>query len=249
MSEPCTAIIIGASAGVGRALSERLAQSGWRLMLAAREERDLAAQAAHLRLTTGADVRHAPLDLTAHPNELSAFVERSVDWAESLDAVFFVAGQVEDSDHDAMPMELTEQLVRVNFLSIILLADAYAKHMVPTRGGSLVFFTSIAAFVPRARNTVYASAKAALHTYACGLQHRYAGTAVRVSIVVPGYVDTTMSFGQALKLPAVKPEFVADKVVQAMEENVRCRFVPRYWYGIVAVLRCLPWCVYRRLRF
>jgi decaprenylphospho-beta-D-erythro-pentofuranosid-2-ulose 2-reductase len=112
-----------------------------------------------------------------------------------------------------------------------------------------VLFSSIAAAAPRGRNVVYGAAKAALEHYGRSLQHRLAGGPVRVQVYALGYVDTAMSAGQRLLLPRVDPNRIARTVADALGDDRRFTYLPRYWRAITFGLRHLPWPIYRRLNF
>ncbi len=159
------------------------------------------------------------------------------------------AGCVEETD-SALPAEqVIETTVRVNYLNLVKLVTECARWFESCGCGEIVGFSSIAASVPRRRNMAYASAKAGLETYLRSLRHYFSGTKVIVQVFALGYVDTAMSFGQRLLFPRVSPQSVARRVLRTMGSDIGVVFYPRYWRCITALLRLLPWPLYRRLRF
>src|SRR4029434_3659124 len=96
------------------------------------------------------------------------------------DAMFYVAGAIDDHDDGSTNDETTRQLAAVNYVSAIKTLGAFAELFKNRGRGPLVGFSSIAAAAPRRQNVVYASAKAGLETYLRGLRHRFAATPMRV---------------------------------------------------------------------
>jgi decaprenylphospho-beta-D-erythro-pentofuranosid-2-ulose 2-reductase len=244
-----TAVIVGASSGVGRALAGALAARGWKLVLSARELRDLEAVAADLSLRFNVGCHSLPVDLSNCEFSGSAFCEECVSALGTVDALFYVAGAIDDHDDGSTNDETTRRLAEVNYVSAIKTLGAFAKIFEQHGRGTLVGFSSIAAATPRRQNVVYASAKAGLETYLRGLRHRFADSSVLVQGYALGYVDTAMAYGRKLLLPAVSAEAVANEVVRNLERDIGIKYYPAYWRLITLTLRCLPWFIYKRLRF
>ncbi|OQW96249.1 MAG: hypothetical protein BWK77_05650 [Verrucomicrobia bacterium A1] len=249
MSERSTAVIVGAGSGVGRALADSLARRGFDLVVAARDARDVEAVAADLGLRYGVSVKPQVLDLAAADTDLDAWVSRCTRLLGSVGHVLITAGMVAPDDDGLLPDARTDQLVDINFRSVIRLVARFARLFEQQGSGRIVVFSSIAAAVPRRRNVAYSAAKAALEAYGRGLQHRFASGPVRLMIYAPGYVDTSMTFGQRLLFPLASPHAVAEDVVRHMARGTRFRYFPTYWSAVVAALRLLPWWVYKRLSF
>jgi short-subunit dehydrogenase len=244
-----TAVIVGASSGVGRALAEALAARGWKLGLAARDRRDLEAVAADLSLRWNAECHVLPVDLSSRDYAGHEFCRECSNRLGTFDALFYVAGAIDDHDDGSSDDETTRRLAEVNYVSAIKTLGAFAKLFQDNRHGTLVGFSSIAAAAPRRQNVVYASAKAGLETYLRGLRHRFAETEVLVQGYALGYVDTAMAYGKKLLLPAVSAESVANEVVRNLNRDTGIRYYPAYWRLITLALRLLPWFIYKRLRF
>jgi short-subunit dehydrogenase len=241
--------VIGASAGVGRALSEALAAGGYDLVLAARDARDLDVVAADLRVRHGATVTTLPLDLVASDPELDAWFESCAASLPVIDAVLVPAGGAQAGDDHLVDPRTADAVLTTNFVAVMKLANRFLAGFEARGRGTLVLFSSIAAAAPRRRNVAYAAAKSALESYARSMQHAFAGTDILVQVYALGYVDTSQARGQQLRLPATPPARVAEVVVRNLHRPHRFGYVPRYWAPVVAVLRRLPWPVYRRLAF
>lgn len=244
-----TAVIVGASSGVGRALASALAAHGWKLVLSARDRRDLDALAADLTLRFNAECHPIPVDLSNCDYSGAAFCEQCVSALGIIDVLFYVAGAIDDHDDGCTDDETTRKLAEVNYVAAIKTLGAFAKLFEQGGRGTLVGFSSIAAAAPRRQNVVYASAKAGLEAYLRGLRHRFADTSVLVQGYALGYVDTAMAYGKKLLLPAVSADAVANEVVRNLSRDIGIKYYPAYWWLITLTLRLLPWFIYKRLRF
>jgi len=243
------AVVIGASAGVGRALAESLARRGYDLVIAARDERDLCAVAKDLETRHGRRVVPMPIDLVGGDDALQAWLGECRVRLPDVDAVLIPAGAVDDADDGMQDWDAADRLLTTNFLAVMKLASRFLSDFENRGRGTLVLISSIAAGAPRRRNVVYAAAKAALESYARSMQHRFAETDVLVNVYALGYVDTAMSRGRKLLFPAADPARIAEAIVDDLNRARRFAHLPRYWAVVTFVLRSLPWSVYRRLSF
>jgi short-subunit dehydrogenase len=243
------ALVVGASAGVGRAIAAELAGRGAALVVAARSHEALDDLARELRDRHGVEVTVLPLDLTGPDAELRAFLHEATAVLGRIDVAILTAGAVDDDDDGVGDWERTEDLVTVNLLAPLKLGGALVKQFEGQGGGTLVLFSSIAAAAPRRRNVAYAAAKAGLESFARSMRHRTSGTPVEVQVYALGYVDTAMTRGLDLKLPVADPGRVAELVVGRLDQGSSFRYLPRPWGLAVRVLRWLPAPIYDRLRF
>jgi short-subunit dehydrogenase len=249
MSDRRRAVVVGASAGVGRALAEELARRGYDLVIGARHADDLDAVAADLALRHAAAVTPRPIDLCGPADAVERYVDECFETLGGVDALLVTAGAVDDADDGTAPPAVNSTLVQTNFLGVATLVGAFVGRLEHRGGGTIVLFSSIAAAAPRGRNVVYGAAKAALEHYGRSLQHRLAAGPVRVQIYALGYVDTAMAAGQRLLLPRADPQRIARTVVDGLHRDRRFAYLPRYWRPITFGLRHLPWPIYRRVAF
>jgi NAD(P)-dependent dehydrogenase (short-subunit alcohol dehydrogenase family) len=101
----------------------------------------------------------------------------------------------------------------------------------------------------RTRNAAYAAAKRALDAYFESLRHALAGTGVVVQFYVLGYLDTHLAFAHDTPLPRAAPDACAERVFRRRAVDFGRAYYPAYWRPLTAVLRLLPWFVFRRLSF
>lgn len=242
-----TAVVVGASAGLGRSLAERLAAAGCDLVLVSSDLRDLDALAADLRIRHAVRVRPVPLDLARAPVDLEP-LERAVDELGEIDALLLPAGWTAEMDGITLDPVVAERLVRTNFLSIAAIVSALLPHLLERERASVTAFGSIAAVRGRGANVVYAASKRALATWFEGLRHACAGTRVRVAFYVLGYLDTSLAFGRRTPLPRADPGGLAARVVRGLGRSQGVLYHPRAWRLVAAALPLVPFALFRRLK-
>lgn len=243
------AVVVGASSGVGRALATRLAEAGYNLVLASRDARDLAACSADLRLRFKVECHHLPVDLGAADWNALQFAQSCKAHLGAVDVLAIPAGGAIDGDENANE-SVIDGVHQINFVGPAQLAAAFGRDMATAGSGLIVLFSSIAAAAARRKNPAYSAAKAALETYSTGLRHALTPSGVEVAVVALGYVDTAQTFGMRLLFPVSSPDAVARHVMRRILARAGGKaYYPRFWFWVTLVLRCLPWAIYRRLRF
>jgi short-subunit dehydrogenase len=236
------ALVTGASSGIGRAAARTLVAAGCRVIAAGRDPDRLAALAA----TTGATTLRTDL---ARPGAGRELAERALARHGRVDVVVSNAGAGWAGPLARMPAATTGSLLAVNLCAPIELTHALLPHM--NGPGHLVYVTSIAGRLGVAGEAAYAATKAGLDAFAQSLRMELAGTRLRVSVVVPGVVDTPFFIrrGQpyARRRPRpLPPERVAEALVAAIVSDRAEVYVPGWLRVPVAVKGVLP-ATYRRL--
>ena len=244
-----TAVVVGASAGLGRALASALASAGHDLVLAASDGRDVEALAADLRLRHGVSAAAVAIDLGATDADLEPLVAA----ASSLggaDLLLLPIGWTAEPSRDGAGVDpaTAERLVRVNFLAVVALVSRFLPGLRERPAARIVGFGSVAAARGRRVNLVYASAKRALQTYLEGLRHACAGSRVRVQFWIPGYLDTNLAFGRAAALARASPEALAARVVARLPDGDLVLYHPRWWRLVCAAAPRVPFSVFKRLK-
>lgn len=235
--------IVGASAGLGRALAETLAARGHDLVLVASDRQDLDPLVQDLSIRYGAKVSAIAVDLrTADPQALR---DQIVADLGGLDGLLMVAGFTDPQDIAQLPDQRVMNVLNINMIAPLRLINACEGDL--AQGGILVAISSVATMRPRRNNAVYAAAKAGLESLVLSLRHRHASTGLRVTCVRMGFMSTSMTFGQKLPLPAASPEVAAAFVVGAMEKDNGLVYFPGWWCVIAMVMNSLPWVIFRRL--
>ena len=223
-----TAVIVGASSGIGRALAEELADD-YELGLAARRLDELRAVGESIG---GAHV--AAIDVT-EPNARERF-DALVDSLEGADVVVISAGIARYND--ALEWDPERETVAVNAAGFTAIATAAIDHFETTGGGQLVGISSVAAEVGSPTLPAYSASKAYVSRYLEGLRYR-AGEDIAVTDVRPGFVDTDMS-PDADRFWECSPETAAAGIARAIEREPAVAYVPRRWWLVSKLLGVLP---------
>jgi short-subunit dehydrogenase len=211
MSNANTALITGASAGIGAVYADRLARRGHDLILVARDETRLNALAERLRAETGQSMEILVADLSAR-SDLSR-VEHRLRQDPSIgmlvnNAGVAVAGPMHGSDVDRL-----EAMVDINITAALRLAHAAVEGFVARGRGTLINLSSVLAVAPERFNAVYSGTKAFMLNLSMTLQTELANTGIRVQAVLPGATRTEI-WGKAGVNVAAMP---ADRLMDVDE--------------------------------
>ena len=241
------AVVVGASAGLGRALAVELAAGGHDLVLVSSDPRDLEALASDLRIRHGVRVTAVPCDLGGERSGVERLGEAVAELG-SPDALLLPIGWTAASDDTTLDEGRAERLVRTNFLSVAAVVGRFLPELQRRPRASVVGFGSVAGARGRGSNVFYAASKRALETYFESLRHACAGTPVRVSFYVLGYLETNLAFGRRTLLPRADPARLAARVVRGLGRREGVLYHPRAWRLVAAALPLVPFSVYRRLK-
>lgn len=215
-----TALLTGASSGLGPFIARRLDAEKVRLVLSARRREELEKLAGGLR---NAEVITADL---ARREE----VERLAAEAGEVDILIANAG-VEGAGRLARwDVRAIEMAIHVNLLAPVLLARLLSPAMVARREGHIVFMDSMSGHIAGAKTSIYNATKFGLRGFGLALRHELREHGVGVSLVTPGYVkEAGMHARRGVKPVAfageVSPEDVAEAVVTAIKRDRREVFV------------------------
>jgi short-subunit dehydrogenase len=211
-----TALLTGATGGLGRAIAGALAKRDATLVLSSRKAEELERMAAEL---PGSGHRAAPADLAE-----TGAAEKLAEEAGGVDVLVSNAGLPGTGRLDAFSAEEIRRALRVNLESPMLLARAVAPQMVERGAGQLVFVASLAGKSASPRSSVYNATKFGLRGFSLALRADLAGTGVGTSIVSPGFIREAGMFADSGAKPppglgTATPEQVAAGVVRAIEKD------------------------------
>ena len=208
-----TALVTGASGGIGQAIARALAAAGATLVLSGRRGDVLESLAAEL----GAGVAAADL---SDPDSVRALAREYGD----VDILVANAGLPASGLLDSFTEEQIDRALMVNLRAPMMLAHALVPAMVARRSGHVVFMSSLSGKAPAAGSSVYSATKFGLRGFAGALRAELHGSGVGVSAIFPGFIrDAGMFEDAGVKLPrgtgTKSPEHVARATVRAIERN------------------------------
>lgn len=186
-----TALITGASSGIGESLAHCFAASGHRLVLVARNKDKLAAVAKTLKAAHGARVTVLSADL-ALPDAAQALVATLQRRRIAIDVLVNNAGVLEQGAFIAMPAQRHQQLIDLNVSGLTAMLAGFVPPMVERGFGRVLNVASIAAFQPVPTVATYAATKAYVLSLTESLAEELKGTGVTVTALCPGITATRM---------------------------------------------------------
>ena len=183
-----SALITGASSGIGAAFARKLAERGFDLVLVARRKERLEQLCDELMTAHAirADVHVADLADAEAAESLADRVAEIADLELLINnAGFGTMGHFADAD---IGRQL--DMIRVHVLAAVRLSRAVLPGMIRRGSGGIINVSSIGAWLPCAGNVQYAATKTYLNTFSEGLQDELRGTGVRVQSLCPGFTYT-----------------------------------------------------------
>jgi NADP-dependent 3-hydroxy acid dehydrogenase YdfG len=187
------AVITGASAGIGEACAEEFARHGWALALGARRVDRLESMAVRMRELGAPAVMCLPLDVRDLAS-IKSFHERVYGAFARVDLLVNNAGLAAGLDPVATGKDDDwEAMLETNVYGLLRLTREFLPKMIAANHGHIVNMGSIAGFQTYANGAAYAGSKHAVKAISGALRHELNGTAIRVSEIDPGMVETEFS--------------------------------------------------------
>lgn len=195
MTQTNTAIVTGASSGIGAVYADRLAARGHDLVLVARRADRLTDLASRLRETQGVGVEILPLDL-ADSADLARLEHRLL--TRPVAVLINNAGAGGLGPTVAAGADAQEALIRLNIVALTRLSVAALAGFETAGAGALVNIASVMAFSPSARGAAYSGSKAFALNFTRSLQQEYSDSGIRIQAVLPGPIRTEFFTSQGL---------------------------------------------------
>lgn len=203
-----TAVVTGASAGIGAIYADRLAKRGYDLLLVARDTRRLDAVARRIRAESGRRVETFGADLT-----VKADVQRLEQRLQSDDGITLLVNNagvgatkpLVDSDVEGL-----DAMIQLNVTSLTRLTRAVAPRFAAREHGAIINIASIVALAPELLNGTYAGSKAFVLSFTQSLNHELGPKGVQVQAVLPGATATDFWNTAGLPVSHLPGEIVMD---------------------------------------
>lgn len=166
----------------------------------------------------------------------------------ALDIVLIAQGFLPIQHNCQEDLNTCQDALMVNGVSPVLFAEAFAKHMVKNNKGTIAVIGSVAGDRGRKSNYVYGAAKGLIDRYMQGMQHRLAGSHVKIILIKPGPTDTPMTVRykeQGMRMATV--EDVAEVIVNGIAKGKELIYAPAKWALIMLIVRHLPKFIFNKL--
>ncbi|WP_436701252.1 SDR family NAD(P)-dependent oxidoreductase [Nocardioides sp. BYT-33-1] len=246
-----TALVTGATAGIGLEFARQLAARGHDLVLVARDEARLATVGDQLRATYDVGVELLPADLTV-PEALARVEARLADRSAPVDLLVNNAGFGLKERFLDNPIEVEQAQQDVLVRAVLRLTHAALGGMVERGRGGVINVSSVAAFLPRG---TYSAAKAWVNSFSAWAHQEYAGRGVTVMALCPGFVRTEFHERLGIDRDSSAPRLLwlePDRLVRdalADFDRGRPMSIPsRRYRAIVTVSRLVPRSLLQRLQ-
>lgn len=210
-----TAVVTGASAGIGRAVAVALSRQGVRVGAVARRADKLDELAAEAKGFGGA-IETAVADV-GDRDAVRAAVQALRSTLGPIDLLFANAGVALPSGAASLNAASDEGMMRTNFLGAVYAIEAVLPEMLARRTGHIVGVSSLAAYKGLPGSAGYSASKAALNAYLEGLRIELRPTGVAVTCVCPGFVRTDMTAAKTHPMPfLMDADAAARRILRAL---------------------------------
>ncbi|WP_406087970.1 SDR family NAD(P)-dependent oxidoreductase [Kitasatospora purpeofusca] len=237
-----TALITGATAGIGAAFARRLARSGYGLVLVARDTARLEGSAAELRGKFGVEVEVLTADL-ATDKGIADVEARLADDARPVDLLVNNAGFGNRGAFSTVPLQDELDMLKVHVEAVLRLTTAALPGMRERGRGAVVNVASVAAFLPRG---TYGASKAWVVSFTQGVMRDLDGTGVRLMALCPGFTHTEfheragMGTGNIPSWGWLSAERVVEEAMRDLARGRSVSVPSKRYKAAVAIARVLP---------
>jgi uncharacterized protein len=215
----CSALVTGASAGIGKEFARQLAKRAGAIVLVARREERLNELRDELTLRDpNLEVRVRKTDLAdlAQVDALVAWLERE---KVDIDLLINNAGLGDHGSFATSDPARNDEMLMVNVVALTSLTRKLLPSMIARKRGAILNVSSSAGFLPIPGMAVYAASKAYVNSFSEALRAELRGTGLSVIALCPGPVHT--EFGEIAKRPGREPERGPEFVYVSVEQVAR----------------------------
>lgn len=178
------------------------------------------------------------------PKEIE-YTVKQIFCAGPINTVLIAHGMLPQQEECEQNLALCKETLEVNGISSVLFAEAFAMQMSATKHGTIAVIGSVAGDRGRKSNYVYGAAKGLVTRYVQGLQHRFAGSGVRVILIKPGPTSTPMT--AMLEGKFANASEVALDITKGIEKKQAVIYTPRKWRLIMMIVRHLPGFIFNKI--
>jgi len=241
-----TALVTGASSGLGRGLALWYARKGVRVYAAARRRENLEALAQEAR-ASGSHIEPVELDI-ADSDATVARIRELDDACGGLELIIANAGYGRESSAKRIDWATVKQTIDVNVSGTAATLCAVLPRMVERKKGHVVGVASLAAIRGMPRSGAYSASKAFLSIFMESLRVDLRGTGVGVTCLYPGFVKSEMTAQNKYTMPfLLETEDAVELMARAIQRGEAEYAFPWQMAGVGSVLKYLPNALYDRL--
>jgi short-subunit dehydrogenase len=243
LTPPGTAVITGASSGLGAAFAQRLASYGFNLILIARRKERLVEIAAHLESEHSIKCESFPADLS-NLGEIERVIER-IRQISDLDILINNAGFATQGLFCHVPLEKNMHMLNVHMTAPMQFCHEALRTMCSRRRGCIINVASTGAFILMPGSVLYGATKAFLVKLSENLHQEIKKDGIKIQALCPGFIRTEFhevgdfrNFNRNTipKFLWMTPEKVVAQSLKALEKAGKTVFIPGWRYRIIKFL-------------
>jgi len=241
--------IVGASYGIGEALSKKFYREGYNLILSARDVKKLESIRDELLQEKLSEKNHQKVilsqldvcDLNSLKNSLTKIVEEF----DRIDLVIFCPALYHPMSVIDFDLEMSKKIIDVNLVGFLNLLHLIVPQMVKQNSGQIAVIASVAGYCGLPKSFVYGASKAALINLCEGIYHELKQKNIDLSVVNPGFVRTRLTDKNKFSMPfIISPQEATEEIYEGlMKQKFEIHF-PRKFTFLLKFLRLLPYKIF-----
>lgn len=243
------AIVVGASSGIGAALVQELAHSGYTVAALARREAKLQELCAQVNTAVAPGKAIPYVHNVTNFNDIPNLFQTIVRDLGGLDIIIYVAGVQPQVASDEYSFEKDKAMIEVNLLGAIAWLNEAAQRFERAKQGQIVGISSIAGDRGRVGAPVYNTSKAGFNTYLEALRNRLDSQGITVTTIKPGFVDTILLENAPKTFWVILPEEAARRILKAIQQKKQTVYIPARWRLVGFTIRHIPSFLFRKMKF
>lgn len=238
-------LIVGATAGLGLAITNELAKGGHKIVASSSDLRDLESLKDSIRVEYSNEIYTICENMNCLDGVL--LYEKVKALLGGVDWIFIVAGYSASEDGGQIEQDLFADICSINYTTPASIVNKFLADII-LNNGKIIIMGSVASMRPRGANTLYAASKTGLEFYALGLRH-YLSKKCKASVTVYrlGYLKTNMTFGKRLPFPAADPKTIAKQIIQDLSKRDGLIYAPFWWKFITIGIQLIPNFIFKKL--
>ena len=232
-------LILGASSGLGREISNILAKNLNNIIIISRDIKDLNAIKSDLEMKFKVNVKCFEVDLSSF-TDVKFFLDTNSHLLEEINGVLFPIGMMDPSDGILNEMSVSNKLMQANMGSIAYFLSKIFPIFLKKKNGCIVGFGSVTSLFGRNINTVYSASKRGLYSLFESLAITALNSELKIQFYNIGYLDTNLSYAKKLLLPKGSAKKLAEIVYKNLHKNYKKKYYPLWWAAIAVIIKVLP---------
>ena len=231
--------ITGASSGIGKALAEKFAKENWKVAISARRENLLN------DIAQADNISSFPLDVT-DDNKVKEVFSKILKEFNSLDLCVFCSGAYDPKLEQEINKEQIRKIMDINFFGVLNCIKSVEEYFKNKKDGHISIVSSVAAYRGLPNSSGYGPSKAALTNLTESLYFDFKKYNVRISLISPGFIKTSLTDKNEFPMPFIKsPKFAADKMYNGLVKSSAFEInFPKELTIILKLLRIMPYRIY-----